>query len=86
MIHDQDFMVRNRTEHMTLGVISDIEDLPGGRSVNQTRAICHFNETSVIIFTTTDIELVSKNATGMLRSSIVEFWAWAPFISVYSVN
>ena len=59
-------MVRNRTEHMTSGVIADIEDLPGGRSVNQTRAICHFNETSMIIFTTADIELVSKYATGMI--------------------
>ena len=28
--HDQDFMARNRTEHMILGVVANTEGLPGG--------------------------------------------------------
>ena len=85
--HDQDFVVGNWTENMVIGtvVVLETEDLPGGLTIDQTRATRYFNAVPCI-FSTTNIELVSKDATGMLTSFSVEILALAPFIPVYAVD
>ena len=65
-------------------MVADTKDLPGGWAIDQIRAFRNFNAAK--IKTTTHVELVAKDARGMITFSSAETLARAPFIPVYAVD
>ena len=71
---------------MTLSFVADTENLPGGWAIDQIWALREFNA-AIIISPTTHVELVAKDARGMMTFSSAETTlARAPFIPVYAVD
>ena len=70
---------------MFASAVAEIEVLPSCFTIDEIRVITHFNA-ALIIITTTNIELVAKDATRMTISFSVEILALAPRIPVYAVD